>query len=295
MAQSFQSLSEQMADVVESVAPSIVRVGGRRRMAASGVVWAAEGVIVTADHVVRREQVTVGLPGGEKVDASVVGRDPTTDLVVLRVETGDLTAASWDDGNLRVGQLVLALARPGRGVQATLGVVSALGESWHTGAGGEIDRYLQTDVLMYPGFSGGPLLVGNTFAGINSSALLRGASVTIPATTVRRVVTDLLSHGRVRRGYLGISTQTVRLPADLAERTGQETALLLVGVESESPAAAAGLLMGDTLIRLDGQPVRHHDDLVALLSGERVGRKAPVQIVRGGELRDLNITIGERV
>jgi S1-C subfamily serine protease len=212
MAQSFQSLSEQMADVVESVAPSIVRVGGRRRMGASGVVWAPDGVVVTTHHVVRREHVTIGLPDGEKVSASLVGRDPTTDLAVLRVEASDLTAATWDDSNLRVGQLALALARPGRGVQATLGVISALGESWHTGAGGEIDRYLQTDVLMYPGFSGGPLLVGQTFAGINSSALLRGTSVTLPATTVRRVVEDLLSHGRVKRGFLGISTQPVRLP-----------------------------------------------------------------------------------
>jgi S1-C subfamily serine protease len=294
MTQSFQSLSEQMADAVESVAPSVVRVGGRRRMGASGVVWAADGVIVTTHHVVRRERLSVGLPDGEKVSASLAGRDPTTDLAVLRVDTGDLTAATWDDSQLRVGQLALALARPGRGVQATLGVISALGESWHTGAGGEIDRYLQTDVLMYPGFSGGPLLAGNTFAGINSSALVRGASVTIPATTVRRVVEALLSHGRVRRGYLGVSTQPVRLPAPLAESVGQETGLLIVNVEPDSPAGEAGLLLGDTLVRLDGEPVRHHDDLVGLLSGERVGRKVPLQVVRGGELRELNVTIGER-
>jgi S1-C subfamily serine protease len=224
-----------------------------------------------------------------------VGQDPTTDLAVLRVEGASLTAPTWHDGDLRVGQLALALARPDGRVQATLGLVSALGESWRTGAGGEIDRYLQTDVLMYPGFSGGPLLVGNALAGINSSALLRGASVTIPVNTVRRVVEALVSHGRVRRGYLGISTQTVRLPADLAESVGQETALLLVSVEPESPAGAAGLMMGDTLVSLDGQPVRHHDDLIALLSGDRVGRKVPAQIVRGGERRDLNVTVGERV
>ncbi|MDT8306314.1 MAG: trypsin-like peptidase domain-containing protein [Anaerolineae bacterium] len=294
MADSFHTLSEQMADAVAQVAPSIVRIGGRRRMGASGVVWESGGVIVTAHHVVRREHVTVGLPAGEKLSATLVGRDSTTDLAVLRVETGDLTAATWDDSQLRVGQLALALARPGRNIQATLGVVSAVGDSWQTGAGGEIDRYLQTDVLMYPGFSGGPLLVGNAFAGINSSALLRGASVTIPATTVRRVVEALLSHGRVRRGYLGVSTQPVRLPAALAESTGQETALLVVSVEPGSPAGEAGLLMGDTIIALDGAPVRHHDDLVALLTGDRAGRKVPLHIVRGGEQRELNVTIGER-
>jgi S1-C subfamily serine protease len=294
MAQSFQSLSDQMADAVESVANSVVRVGGRRRMGASGVIWAADGVIVTADHVVRREQVTVGLPGGEKVSASVVGRDSTTDLAVLRVDSTGLAAAAWDDANLRVGQLALALARPGRGVQATLGVVSALGDSWHTGAGGEVDRYLQTDVLMYPGFSGGPLLVGSAFAGINSSALLRGASVTIPATTVRRVVEALLSHGHIRRGFLGISTQPVRLPEALAESVGQGTGLLVSNVEPGTPAAEGGLIMGDTLVRLDGEPVRDHEDLVTLLSGDRVGRKVPLQVIRGGELRDLTITVGER-
>jgi S1-C subfamily serine protease len=295
MADSFASLSEAMADAVEQAAASVVQVNGRRRMAASGVVWSADGLIVTAHHVLRSENITVGLPGGETASAALVGRDPTTDLAVLRVESGGLTAASWHDGGLRVGQLAVALARPDGSVQATLGVVSALGESWRTGAGGEIDSYLQTDVLMYPGFSGGPLLAGNALAGINSSALLRGASVTIPTATVRRVVEALVSHGRVRRGYLGISTQAVRLPADLAERVGQETALLLVSVEAESPAGAAGLIMGDILVTLDGQPVRHHDDLIALLSGERVGRKVPVQIVRGGEQRDLNVTIGERV
>jgi S1-C subfamily serine protease len=295
MADSFASLSEAMADAVEQAAASVVQVNGRRRMAASGVVWSADGLIVTAHHVLRSENITVGLPGGETASAALVGRDPTTDLAVLRVESGGLTAASWHDGGLRVGQLAVALARPDGSVQATLGVVSALGESWRTGAGGEIDSYLQTDVLMYPGFSGGPLLAGNALAGINSSALLRGASVTIPTATVRRVVEALVSHGRVRRGYLGISTQAVRLPADLAERVGQETALLLVSVEAESPAGAAGLIMGDILVTLDGQPVRHHDDLIALLSGERVGSKVPVQIVRGGEQRDLNVTIGERV
>jgi S1-C subfamily serine protease len=295
MADSFQSLSEAMADAVEQSAASVVQVSGRRRMPASGVVWSADGLIVTAHHVLRRDTVTVGLPGGETANATVVGQDPTTDLAVLRVEGASLTTPTWHDGDLRVGQLALALARPDGRVQATLGLVSALGESWRTGAGGEIDRYLQTDVLMYPGFSGGPLLVGNALAGINSSALLRGASVTIPANTVRRVVEALVSHGRVRRGYLGISTQTVRLTADLAESVGQETALLLVSVEPESPAGAAGLMMGDTLVSLDGQPVRHHDDLIALLSGDRVGRKVPAQIVRGGERRDLNVTVGERV
>jgi len=161
---------------------------------------------------------------------------------------------------------------------------------------GSIGPIIQTDLVMYPGFSGGPLVdATGGVRGLNTSALSRGSAITIPTSTVRTVVEALLSHGKVRRGYLGISSQMVRLPTELAESIGQETALLLVNVEPESPAAAAGLLMGDTLVALDGQPVRDVDDLMALLGGDRVGRKVPAQIVRGGERRDLNVTIGERV
>jgi S1-C subfamily serine protease len=264
-------------------------------MPASGVIWTADGLVVTAHHVVKSSNLTVHLPEGRTVSATLVGRDPTTDLALVRVDASDLQPANWDDAELQVGNLVLALARPGRSVQATLGVVSALGGSWRTGAGGEIDRYLQTDVLMYPGFSGGPLVTASgQFAGINSSALRRGASLTIPATTVRRVAEALLAHGRVQRGYLGVSTQPVRLPAGLREEIGQETGLLIVAVETDSPAESGGLVLGDTIVALDGQVVRHHDDLVRLLSGERVGQKVPVAIVRGGQQQTVNLTIGER-
>lgn len=295
MANAFQSLSEAMAGVVETAGTAIVQVNGRRRMPASGVVWAEDGLIVTAHHVVKSSNVTVHLAEGRTVAATLIGRDPTTDLALLRAEADGLQPVNWEDEQIQVGNLVLALARPGRTVQATLGVISALGGSWRTGAGGEIDRYLQTDVLMYPGFSGGPLVAASgQFIGINSSALRRGASLTIPATTVRRVAEALLAHGRVQRGYLGVSTQPVRLPAGLREELEQETGLLIVAVESDSPAENGGLLLGDTVVNLDGEAVRHHDDLVSLLSGERVGQKVPVGIVRGGERQTVNVTIGER-
>jgi S1-C subfamily serine protease len=213
----------------------------------------------------------------------------------LRVESRGLAAAAIAGGDLKVGHMVLALGRPGHSVQATLGIVSALGEGWRTGMGGQIDRYLQTDVVMYPGFSGGPLVdVAGQVLGINSSALGRGLSLTIPASTVGRVVETLLAHGRVRRGYLGVSTQPARLPAAAAQETGQETGLLVVSVEPGSPADQGGLVLGDTIVALDGMTVRQHDDLLALLAGDRVGRKTPVQIVRGGVAQLLNVTIGQR-
>jgi S1-C subfamily serine protease len=292
-----QSLSDELVATVEAASPAIVRVEGRRRMPATGIVWSAEGLIVTAHHVVTRDnKIEVGLPGDTTASADLVGRDPTTDLAVLRVEAETLSPPQWTaSDDLQVGQLVLALGRPGRTVQATLGVVSAVGKQWRTPAGGQIDRYLQTDVVMYPGFSGGPLVgAGGTFLGLNTSALLRGVSVTVPSNTLKTVVESLLTHGSVRRGYLGVGAQPVRLPDDLAGELDQETALLLVNVEAESPAAAGGLLMGDTIVAFDSEPVRHMDDLLALLSGDRIGRAVPVRIIRGGERREVEVTLGAR-
>lgn len=296
MSEALQGLSNAMADAVEAAGKSIVRVEGRRRMAASGVVWSADGVIVTAHHVVEKDEVNVVLPNGEEVSATLAGRDPTTDLAVLKTGAKGLTAPAWaDPSGLKVGHLVLAAGRPGRTVQATLGVISALGEVWRTPAGGEIDRYLQTDVVMYPGFSGGPLVsAGGELAGLNTSALLRGVSVTVPYPTVKRVTEMLLTHGRVRRGYLGVGAQPVRLPGSLRDALDQETGLLIASVESDSPAEKAGLLMGDTIVALDGQPVRHLDDLLALLSGDRIGKAVSVKIVRGGEVKELTATVGEK-
>jgi S1-C subfamily serine protease len=189
----------------------------------------------------------------------------------------------------------LALGRPGQTVQATLGIVSALGQEWRTPAGGKLDRYLQTDVVMYPGFSGGPLVdASGHFLGLNTSALLRGVSLAVPSSTVRRVVETVLAHGRVRRGYLGVGIQPVRLPADLAEQIDQETGLLLVQVKPGSPAEAGGLLLGDTIVALDNQPVPHHDALQALLSGDRAGASVAVRIVRAGQMQEVDVVIGER-
>jgi S1-C subfamily serine protease len=285
-----------MADAVEAAGRSIVRVEGRRRMPASGIVWSADGVIVTAHHVVEKDEVTIGLPDGEEVSATLAGRDPTTDLAVLKANTKGLTTPKWAaPGDLKVGHLVLAAGRPGATVQATLGVISALGDVWRTPAGGEIDHYLQTDVVMYPGFSGGPLVgAGGELAGLNTSALLRGVSVSIPYPTISRVAEMLLKHGRVRRGYLGVGAQPVRLPGGLRDALGQETGLLIASVETDSPAEKGGLLMGDTIVALDGQPVRHLDDLLALLSGDRIGKAVAVKIVRGGEVREVKATIGEK-
>ena len=297
MANVLMELSDSLAGTVETVGNGTVRVEGRKRMAASGIAWSSDGVVVTAHHVLEQdEDVVVGLPDGKVVTASVVGRDPTTDVAVLRVEAGGLTPPAFaEPGDVKVGQLVLAIGRPGKSARATLGVVSVLGEEWHTRAGGRLDSYLQTDVVMYPGFSGGPLAgASGEVLGLNTSALVRGASVAVPVSTLRRVVDTLVAHGRVRRGYLGVGTQPVRLPAEIAQSLGRDTGLLIVSVEPGSPAHGHGLVLGDTIVDLDGTPVRHLDDLLALLTEDRIGGSVPLQVLRGGRLQEIGVAVGER-
>lgn len=290
------TLSDGLAAAVEAAGRSTVRVDARERMPASGIVWSDDGLIVTAHHVVQRdEEISVGLPDGSSATATLVGRDPSTDVALLRVDAR-LVPAPWiDAAELKVGNLALALGRPGRTVQATLGIVSALGEGWRTGAGGAVDRYLQTDVVMYAGFSGGPLVdVAGQVVGLNSSALARGVSVSLPASTVRRVVEALLAHGKVRRGYLGVSTQRVRLPANLAQQLGQETGLLIAAVVPGSPAEQSNLFLGDTIVAVAGAAVHQHDDLLARLSGDWVGQSVTIRLVRGGQIIEAPVVIGDR-
>jgi S1-C subfamily serine protease len=280
----------------QSRTDAVVRVEARRGVPATGVLW-NDTLIVTAHHALERDDhIPAGLGDGRILTASLVGRDPTTDIAVLRVEGTGLRAPVWaDPTDLRVGHLVLALGRPGRTVQATLGVVSALGADWRTPMGGQLDHCLQTDVLMYPGFSGGPLVnaMGQVL-GMNTSAVLRGISLTIPTPTIRRVVETLLAHGRMRRGYLGIGSQPVRLPESMAQHVGQDTGLLVVSVEPGSPADQAGLLLGDVIVAFDGQPTRTLEDLLSLLDEQRIGKSSPVRLVRGGQAVEAVITVGER-
>jgi len=286
-------LSEALADAVSAAAPGLVRVEGRERLPATGIVWDTPGLIVTAHHVLERdENINVGFQDGETVGAELLGRDPATDLALLRTPKRDSGVPSWaEPESLRVGHLALALGRPGANVRATLGIISALGNAWRTPAGGPVDRYLQTDTVMYPGFSGGPLVdTQGRFVGLNSSALVRGVSITVPAPTLNRVVRDLQEHGSVRRAYLGVGAQPTRLPDAVAKELGQETGLLLVSVEQGSAAEQGGLFLGDTLVSLGGTPVRHQDDLFSVLDGDRVGKPLTVRILRGGQLVELTVS-----
>ena len=296
MADSVRELSEALAGAVESTAPAVVRVEGRRRGASTGVAW-SEDVVVTADHVLEwDEDVTVGLPDGRTATASVAGRDAGTDLAALRVPGARLAVPSWSalDG-LKVGHLVVAVSRPGRTAQARLGIVSALGESWRTPAGGRLDRYLQSDIAVHQGFSGSALVeAGGRLVGLNTAGLLRATPTAVPSSTVKRVVESLLAHGQVRRGFLGIGMQPVRLPAPFDQQLGQDAALLVSSVQPDSPAARAGILLGDVLVSLDGQALRHPGELLPLLDEDRIGTEVKARLLRAGELRDVAVVVGAR-
>jgi S1-C subfamily serine protease len=296
MSATLHELSSNIAELIAAANPHIVRIEGRRRLAATGVVYRSDGLIVTANHVVERDDnLTIGLHDGTTHNATLVGRDPNTDIALLRIEATNLQAATWSDpSNLHVGHIVLALGRPGQTVQATLGIISALGGGWRSPAGADIEQYVQTDVAMYPGFSGGPLLAADgSFAGLNSSALLRGISVALPAPTIVRVVDTLLAHGRVPRGYLGVGIQPVRLAAALQERVSQPTGLIIMSVEANSPAEQAGITQGDILISVEGKALNQVDDLQSLLSTALVAQVVTVRLARGGDLQEVPVTIGQ--
>lgn len=291
-------LSEALAAIVEKGGGSVVQVSARRGVGSSGIVWSADGVIVAADHNIEREEdITVGLPDGATVPARLVGRDPSTDLAVLRVEASGLAVPEWSDlVGLKVGHLVLGLLRPGRSIRATLGIVSTLGrEEWRTPAGGRLDLYLHAALDIQKGSSGSLLVdAAGRALGMGTAGLLRGHLLAIPPATLKRVIEALLAHGRVPRGYLGLALVPVRLPASVEATVGHPVGLMVAGVQPGSSAEQAGVVLGDVLVFLDDEPVTDLGQLHGLLSAERIGRESALKIVRAGEIREVRIVIGSR-
>jgi S1-C subfamily serine protease len=294
--------SEDLASAVAKAAQSTVLVNARRRLPASGIAYAAD-LVLTADHVLEREEeISVILPDGSQVPATIAGRDPARDLALLRLKqsaaTPGATPAEAASQPAKVGQLVLALGRPdSNGVQASLGVLSAVGGPVRTGHGALLEQYYRSDTNPYPGFSGGPLVdVHGAVLGINTSALAMGSLITIPAKLAWEAAANLALHGHIRRGYLGIRSQAVELGAaqQKALNRNQTSGLLLVDVEVNSPSASSGLIVGDILVGWDGHPLADHDDLQNQLTGEPAGQPVPVEVLRGGQLTKIMVNVGER-
>jgi S1-C subfamily serine protease len=293
-------LSTQLSGAVETAARSIVSIHARRRIPSTGVIW-RDGVIVSASHTVRHDDaIPVTLPTGETITVRVAGRDPATDLIVLRVEDGATAGSAKpnaDDGSAKVGALVLAAGRPGRNVTASFGIISAVADDWKSPYGRRVERLLRLDLAIYDGFSGGPLIdPSGSVIGINTSTLLRGAPASVPAGVVDRVVDELLERGHIRRAFIGVALHPVDLGAALAGRLELEPprGLVILSIADGSPADRAGLLIGDIIVKANGQPVRNHSDFLDLLWKIEEGGSLELELVRGGEARTISVTPTDR-
>jgi len=291
-------LSSQLSAAVEQIGGHIVAIHARRRIPSSGVIW-REGVIVSASHTVRRDgDVRVKLPSGDDVVAHVVGRDAATDLVVLRApELKSPPAPRADASAARVGSFVLAVGRPGRTVTASFGIVSADVDGWRSGSGARLDRVLRLDLAVYDGFSGGPLVAASGgVIGIDNSAFARGGAAALPASVVDPVVDELLTRGHIRRPFIGVGVHPVALGSAVVERNNlsHDGALVVVSLAEGEAADAAGILLGDLLIAVDGRPLARPSDLLDALSGVSEGGSLRATVLRGGVPHEVTIEPRDR-
>jgi S1-C subfamily serine protease len=288
MANDLAALSNELAAVVEQTGKSVVAVHARPRFPSSGVFW-RPGIIVTAEHTIRREEeITVTLPDGSNAPATLAGSDSGTDLAVLKVE-GPGEPVKPAANPPEPGHLTLAIARSeDSGVNASMGIVSAVSGDWRTWRGGRLDHYIRLDLTMFPNTSGGAVVnTGGAAIGIATSALSRIAGVAIPAATVNRILDQILARGHVTRGYLGVGVQPVELP-------DHHKGLIVLSLEPEGPAAKAGVLIGDILVSLGGTIVDDTEDIQSVLEGHAVGQAVEAGFLRGGDSRTIAIAIGER-
>ncbi len=297
MSNTLQEFSNGLSSAVEKGGASTVVVDARKRYPASGIAY-ADDLVLTADHVVTREEnIKVLLPDGKSVSATIAGRDPGSDLALLRLAEKVLTPAKTSD-SFKVGQLVLALGRPNSaGMQASWGIITAISGPARTFRGGMLDEYIQTETTPYPGFSGGPLVnTDGEILGLNTSGLTRGSSLTIPVKVAWRVADDLAKHGSVKRGYLGVRTQPVELGESARKSLQREQThgLLVLWLEESGPAEKGGLFVGDTLVAVSGEPVGDADDLFSALNSDTVGKAIAVEVLRGGRPETVTVTVGER-
>jgi S1-C subfamily serine protease len=288
------AISDQMADAVAAIGPAVVQVQGRRRPA-SGIVYATDVVMTTVRALGREDGLHVRVHDGRTLDAELGGWDPASGLAVLRVSGLGITAATVADRPPRVGHLAVAVARSwSNALTASAGIVSVIGGPLPTGRGRAIDEVIRTTAPMHDGFAGGAFVdTSGRAVGIATAAEIRGLAVVIPAPIAWKTAATLLEHGRLKRGYLGIAGQPVRL-SDRQRADSREQALLVVAVTNGTPADAAGVLVGDVMLDFDGHPVESPEDLLDLLLGERVGKTVPIRVLRGGTIQELSVRVGER-
>jgi S1-C subfamily serine protease len=287
--------NDSVSAAVESAQTSVVHIEGHCGIGLSGVAWSERHVLTSHRGLGRGEDLTITLADGTTREANLVGRDPGTDVALLEVADGGLSPLEWAElDDVKVGHASLALGRPGQAIRASLRIVGVLADKVRTPRGGFLERYVETDRRLPHGFSGGPLVdLEGRGLGLNTRSIFRGADVAVPTLTLRRVVDKLTSHGSVRRGYLGVGVQRVRLPQNVRDELSRRSGALVISVADDGPAAAAGVVLGDVFVALDGEAVRGPESLRDALT-ERSGRQVSATILRAGALEDIELTVGER-
>ena len=288
------TFSDAIADAVASVAPSVVQVRGRRRPV-SGLVYDTDAIITNARALGREDHLQVQTHDGRNIDAELAGWDPATGLAVLRATGLGLSAATRSGTTPRVGQVVLAVARSwSNAVTASGGIIAVIGGPLRTGRRRSIEQVIRTTAPMHDGFAGGAFVdTSGALLGITTASTIRGLGVVIPAAIAWKTAQHLLEHGGLKRGYLGIGGQPVRLP-ESQRAGGAGEALLVVAVSADAPAAQAGILVGDVILAADGQTIGSPEELLDWLTGDRVGKTATLRLLRGGKPTEVSVTIGAR-
>jgi S1-C subfamily serine protease len=287
--------SQNIADIVANVGQSIVAINGQR-FPCSGIYW-RENLIVTSDENIKRtENITITLPDGETSHVTLLGRDPSTDIAVFKTETSLPIAPIDSEEEVKIGHLAIAVGRDTqRGLFASQGVISVVGDSWRSSLGGTIDRFIGLDISFYPGSAGSALVnAAGQVVGFNTTGPRRSV-LTIPATTVNRIIEQLLTTGQLNRGYLGLAMQPVYLPDSLvtALSLSHQQGLMVVNVESRSPAEQGGIILGDILVKIEDTPIARLRDIQGYLEPQNVGKTIHIQLIRAGSLQNISLTIGD--
>ena len=299
MSKELIEFSNALAQATERASASVVAVHTETRGSSSGIVW-RPGVIVTSEHALRRdEEIQLTLPIGRVVPATLVGRDPSTDIAVLKCSEADTAVPLFGDVSaLKPGTLTLVVGRTrASGPVAALGVVSLLASDRRTWTGASLTPYIRLDIGLQPTAIGGAVIeASGNLVGLATPRFARFGAIAVPASTINKISDTLLKQGRIPRGYLGVGLQPVRLPNGLREmlRRNEKTAAIVLEVHSDGPADKAGIVIGDILVSLAGQSITRLEDVQSLLAADAIGKTLPLKFIRGGAVQDGNIVVAER-
>jgi S1-C subfamily serine protease len=299
MATELQNLSNELAGAVERTAAGVVAVHARPRINSSGIVWRQNLILTSSEGVRFEEGIKIVFADGRRAEARLRGSDPGTDLALLETDTGNIQPFEFaSDDHLKTGQLVLAVGRTAAtGPIASFGIISGVSGEWKSWRSGKLDPFVRLDLSVYPTSSGGAAVDSSGgLIGLVSTGLSRTSVLAVTRRTVDRVAQKLLDHGYVGRGFLGVALQPVALPRDLKEKLklDQDTAIMLLGIEPNGPAASAGLLMGDILLQAGSSVISDAETLATLLDHATIGESLNFRVLRAGTVQEVKVRVGER-